>query len=46
MENAPVWLMNTMAKSGLFKRWQARKAEGHAVTYWQQGERGGWERKA
>ncbi|QLH38492.1 MAG: DNA polymerase III subunit chi [Defluviicoccus sp.] len=27
-------------------RWQARKAEGHAVTYWQQGERGGWERKA
>jgi DNA polymerase-3 subunit chi len=27
-------------------RWQARKAEGHAVTYWQQTERGGWERKA
>ena len=26
-------------------RWQARKAEGHAVTYWQQTERGGWERK-
>jgi DNA polymerase III subunit chi len=26
-------------------RWTARKAEGHAVTYWQQTERGGWERK-
>jgi DNA polymerase III subunit chi len=26
-------------------RWQTRKAEGHAVTYWQQTERGGWERK-
>lgn len=28
------------------RRWQARKAEGHAVTYWQQTGRGGWERKA
>lgn len=28
------------------RRWQARKADGHAVTYWQQTERGGWERKA
>jgi DNA polymerase-3 subunit chi len=27
-------------------RWQARKAEGHGVTYWQQSERGSWERKA
>ena len=27
-------------------RWQARKADGHAVTYWQQTDRGGWERKA
>jgi DNA polymerase-3 subunit chi len=27
-------------------RWQARKADGHAVTYWQQTERGGWDRKA
>ena len=26
-------------------RWRTRKAEGHAVTYWQQTERGGWERK-
>lgn len=28
------------------RRWTARRAAGHAVTYWQQGERGGWERKA
>ncbi|MBK8176035.1 MAG: DNA polymerase III subunit chi [Rhodospirillales bacterium] len=27
-------------------RWTARKAEGHTLTYWQQTERGGWERKA
>lgn len=27
-------------------RWVARKAAGHALTYWQQNERGGWERKA
>ena len=26
-------------------RWQARRAEGHAVTYWQQTERGNWDRK-
>lgn len=26
-------------------QWQALKAAGHAVTYWQQGERG-WEKKA
>ena len=26
-------------------RWQTRKAEGHGVTYWQQSERGRWERK-
>ena len=28
------------------ERWQARRADGHVVTYWQQTERGGWERKA
>lgn len=28
------------------ERWKRYKAEGHAVTYWQQGERGGWEQKA
>lgn len=27
------------------KRWSAAKAEGHALTYWQQSARG-WERKA
>jgi DNA polymerase-3 subunit chi len=27
-------------------RWQAEKAAGHAVTYWQQNEEGGWDRKA
>jgi DNA polymerase-3 subunit chi len=28
------------------ERWKRYKAEGHAVTYWQQSERGGWEQKA
>ena len=28
------------------ERWRAYKAEGHALTYWQQTERGGWEKKA
>ena len=27
-------------------RWTAYKAAGHAIEYWQQGERGGWEKKA
>lgn len=27
-------------------RWKAYKEAGHALTYWQQTERGGWERKA
>jgi DNA polymerase III subunit chi len=27
-------------------RWQQAKAEGHDATYWQQDERGRWERKA
>ncbi len=27
------------------KRWTAYKAAGHAITYWQQGERG-WEKRA
>ncbi|MDX1581115.1 MAG: DNA polymerase III subunit chi, partial [Alphaproteobacteria bacterium] len=25
-------------------RWKSWKAEGHAVTYWQQKEQGGWEK--
>ncbi|MSO74520.1 MAG: DNA polymerase III subunit chi [Alphaproteobacteria bacterium] len=28
------------------QRWKARKAEGHAVTYWQQADGGRWEKKA
>ena len=27
-------------------RWRLCKDAGHALTYWQQTERGGWERKA
>lgn len=47
LENTPVWLMNTMCKSGLFKRWQAKKAQviawfyrgriGGGFTYWPDG---------
>lgn len=28
------------------RRWKSRKAEGFALTYWQQSERGGWIKKA
>lgn len=28
------------------RRWQARKAEGHAVTYWAQTEGGRWQKEA
>ncbi|HYC02528.1 MAG TPA: DNA polymerase III subunit chi [Azospirillaceae bacterium] len=34
------------AVSAARKRWKAAKDEGHALTYWQQNERGGWEKKA
>lgn len=27
------------------QRWRARREAGHEVTFWQQGDRGGWERK-
>jgi len=27
------------------ERWKRYKDEGHALTYWQQNERGGWEKK-
>ncbi len=47
LANTPVWLMNIMVKSGLFERWQARKAQviawyykgriGGGFTYWPQG---------
>ncbi|MBK6511714.1 MAG: alpha/beta hydrolase fold domain-containing protein [Haliea sp.] len=38
-ENAPIWLMNTMSKSGLFKRWQAKKAQ--VIAWYYQGNIGG-----
>ncbi|MBW2497754.1 MAG: hypothetical protein JRF61_10820 [Deltaproteobacteria bacterium] len=47
LDNAPVWLMNIMVKTGLFRRWQARKAQviawyykgriGGGFTYWPDG---------
>lgn len=47
MHNSPIWLMNTMGKSGLFDRWKAKKAQviawyyqgriGGAFTYWPDG---------
>jgi DNA polymerase-3 subunit chi len=27
------------------ERWRSYKAEGHALTYWQQNARAGWEKK-
>jgi hypothetical protein len=47
MNNSPIWLMNTMTKTGLFTRWQAKKAQviawyykgriGGGFTYWPDG---------
>lgn len=47
IENSPLWLLNTMSKSGLFRRWQAKKAQviawyykgriGGGFTYWPDG---------
>jgi hypothetical protein len=47
LDNTPIWLMNIMVKTGLFKRWQARKAQviawyykgrvGGGFTYWPDG---------
>ena len=34
------------AVSAARRRWSAFKAHGHALTYWQQTKRGGWERQA
>jgi DNA polymerase-3 subunit chi len=28
------------------ERWKQFKAEGHVIAYWQQNDRGGWEKKA
>lgn len=34
------------AVAGARRHWTRWKEAGHALTYWQQGERGGWEKKA
>ena len=34
------------ARAKAREQWKAAKAAGHAVTYWQQNERGRWEKKA
>lgn len=34
------------ALSAARRRWKRRKDSGHAVTYWQQTDAGGWEQKA
>lgn len=39
LANTPVWLMNTMSKSGLFKRWQAKKAQ--IIAWYYKGRIGG-----
>lgn len=39
MDDTPLWLMNTMVKSGLFSRWQVRKAQ--VVTWYYRGRTGG-----
>jgi hypothetical protein len=54
MENSPVWLMNIMAKSGLFTHWRAKKAQiiawyyrgriGGGFCYWPDGPRGAFQR--
>jgi hypothetical protein len=39
LHNTPVWLMNVMVKSGLFKRWQAKKAQ--VISWYYKGQIGG-----
>lgn len=39
MNNSPPWLMNVMCKSGLFQRWQAKKAQ--VACWWYKGAIGG-----
>jgi DNA polymerase-3 subunit chi len=34
-----------LAVAAARERWKAAKAAGHQLTYWQQTERGGWEKK-
>lgn len=35
-----------MATEAARRRWKAYKEAGHSLTYWQQTDQGGWERKA
>ncbi|MGB7286172.1 MAG: DNA polymerase III subunit chi [Salaquimonas sp.] len=37
---------NEVQLSQARERWKIEKAAGHDVTYWQQGPKGGWEKKA
>lgn len=39
MEDSPVWLMNMMAKSGLFEPWRAKKAQ--VIAWYYKGRIGG-----
>lgn len=39
MQTTPIWLMNIMVKTGLFKRWQAKKAQ--VITWYYKGKVGG-----
>ena len=39
MKNTPIWLMNMMGKSGLFKHWLNRKAQ--VITWFYRGKIGG-----
>lgn len=39
MHNTPIWLMNTMVKTGLFKAWQQKKAQ--VITWYYKGQTGG-----
>jgi hypothetical protein len=39
MENTPIWLLMTMAKSCLFRRWQAKK--GQVIAWYYRGRVGG-----
>ena len=39
MDTTPIWLMNTMVKTGLFKHWQAKKAQ--VITWYYKGRIGG-----
>jgi hypothetical protein len=39
LDNTPIWLMNVMVKTGLFRRWQARRAQ--VIAWYYRGAVGG-----